>query len=418
MGRDGNLLLIVEEHELTDGRSVLEYRIIVPGSEAETFTSPPFRRGALGLRPFDEILPAELRRRLRPLLSRFRSLRIVSHESWIPWDELTLQEPGRGFAERSPIDVTVTRRQPMDFSVDLGEPERAAGNGPWLGSAEEGSWRGRAEESFGGEDSEPEPEDVHVTTVAPASVRPGESFLVEVVVHLASYEVEASPGQVTKPGASVLSLRHGARLTVRLVPVSAAFSLEGESEVEIAWKPPARRAEFLLTASPDLEKASHFVRIEFWLGEVQLARSFLVVQSVSGSSAEPGRVSQTFPRSAFASYAHVDQSRVQDRVAALEAWGIDVFLNSLDIRQGANWQDVLHREVGSRDRFLLFWSCAAGESEWVEREWRYALTHRGDAYILPNALEPPERCPPPPELAHLQFGSAVDRLRRDWIAGA
>jgi len=112
------------------------------------------------------------------------------------------------------------------------------------------------------------------------------------------------------------------------------------------------------------------------------------------------------PRSAFASYSRKDISPVMQRVAALSSIGVEVFVDCLDIKEGIQWKEVLDREIISRDTFLLFWSRHARESRWVEREWRHALRVRGLAYISPNALEPTELCPPPSELAGLQFGSA------------
>lgn len=35
---------------------------------------------------------------------------------------------------------------------------------------------------------------------------------------------------------------------------------------------------------------------------------------------------------------------------------------------------------------------------------------------LPNALEPPAACPPPTELASLQFGSVLTELAQRWAA--
>jgi len=269
-------------------------------------------------------------------------------------------------------------------------------------------------------DREPPPvEDVHVTTVAPRAVAPGARFLVEVVFHVEGFEVEAGEDRTVREGAAALSLREGAHLTVRLVSVDEGVFAIDDPEARLVWAPPSRRVEFRLRSAAELADGTYDLRLEYWLEGVQLARHYLEIVVGPGSTArpEPPSVSRRrLPRSAFASYSRRDKAAVAQRVDALKAVGIDVFLDSLDIRQGADWRDVLERELLGREALLLFWSTAARASEWVEKEWRFALERRGLATILPNALEPPATCPPPPELASLQFGSVLTELARHWAA--
>ena len=91
-----------------------------------------------------------------------------------------------------------------------------------------------------------------------------------------------------------------------------------------------------------------------------------------------------------------------------------MFLDCLDIMPAENWRAVLEREILGREALLLFWSTAASRSEWVDREWHFALERLGDDHIIPNALEAPETCPPPSELEHLQFGSVLTELVEKW----
>lgn len=261
--------------------------------------------------------------------------------------------------------------------------------------------------------------DVQVTTVAPRAVEPGSRFLVEVVFHVEGFEVEAGEDRAVREGAAALSLREGAHLTVRLVSVDEGVFAIDDPEARLVWGPPSRRVEFRLRAARELPDGTYDLRLEYWLEGVQLARHYLEIVVGPGSTArpEPPSVSRRrLPRSAFASYSRRDKATVAQRVDSLKAVGIDVFLDSLDIRQGADWRDVLERELLGREALLLFWSTAAKKSEWVEKEWRFALERRGLATILPNALEPPATCPPPPELASLQFGSVLTELARHWAA--
>jgi hypothetical protein len=263
----------------------------------------------------------------------------------------------------------------------------------------------------------PVPTPVQVTTVSPTAVEPGARFHVEVVFHVEGFDVEAEEGRRIDETVATLALREGAKLTVRLVSVDeGAFAID-DPEAPLVWGPPSRRVDFRLRAAKDLEAGVHDLRVESWCGEVQLARTYLEItvgrQPGSGAD-EPAVTRRPLPRSAFASYAHVDKAAVAGRVDSLKAVGIDVFLDSLDIRQGADWREVLERELLGRDSLLLFWSTAARASAWVEKEWRFALDRRGLDGIIPNALEPADACPPPKELASLQFGSVLTELVTSW----
>ena len=55
----------------------------------------------------------------------------------------------------------------------------------------------------------------------------------------------------------------------------------------------------------------------------------------------------------------------------------------------------------------MCWSHNARESQWVDREWRYALTQKGIDGIEPIPLEPPDRCPPPQELNGKHFNDKL-----------
>jgi hypothetical protein len=75
------------------------------------------------------------------------------------------------------------------------------------------------------------------------------------------------------------------------------------------------------------------------------------------------------------------------------------------LRSGENYEARLLEEIASRDVFFLFWSKAARASQWVEKEWRFALWKRGADFIDPIPLVTPNEVPPPRELAEtLHFG--------------
>lgn len=108
-------------------------------------------------------------------------------------------------------------------------------------------------------------------------------------------------------------------------------------------------------------------------------------------------------RSVFISYAHADRPDVEESADLLRAGGVTVFIDVRDIDYGERWKDVLQKALDKCERVMVFWSLAAQASEWVEREWRYALAL--GKRIVPTLLD---RTPLPAELAEFQ---AVRRFR-------
>jgi len=111
------------------------------------------------------------------------------------------------------------------------------------------------------------------------------------------------------------------------------------------------------------------------------------------------------PRTAFASYASANRADVLRCVQGMSksAPDLDVFVDVDKLRSGDDWASKLYAYIATSDIFYLFWSQAASESEWVKREWQYALVEKGIRFIDPVPLENPQLAPPPKELSNLHF---------------
>ena len=83
--------------------------------------------------------------------------------------------------------------------------------------------------------------------------------------------------------------------------------------------------------------------------------------------------------------------------------GLKVYVDADALRSGTYWEGGLHSRIDSADVFYLFWSRRAIASDWVRREWRWALKSKGLDFIDPVPLESPEDAPPPDELAAKYF---------------
>ena len=100
------------------------------------------------------------------------------------------------------------------------------------------------------------------------------------------------------------------------------------------------------------------------------------------------------------------------RVQMLARCQISFFQDILALEPGERWERKLYEYIDQCDVFMLFWSSASKESEWVRKEVEYALKRKGTAEsalpeIVPIPLEGPPIPLPPPELSHIHFN---DRL--------
>jgi len=106
---------------------------------------------------------------------------------------------------------------------------------------------------------------------------------------------------------------------------------------------------------------------------------------------------------AFISYASADRSKVLARVQMLDLVGIRYFQDVLSLGPGDTWTKEIYRSIDSCDLFLLFWSKAARDSEWVLKEVRYARKRQPPPEIRPIVLEGPPMVEPPEDLNDLHF---------------
>jgi hypothetical protein len=128
-------------------------------------------------------------------------------------------------------------------------------------------------------------------------------------------------------------------------------------------------------------------------------------------------------RRAFLSYASSDRAEVLKRAQALRSARIDFFNDLLSLSPGERWEKKLYSEIEHCDLFLLFWSNAARDSEWVAKEIDHALACFGRKgadvpEILPILLEGPPPPAPPDKLADRQFNdpllyviASIEKLR-------
>jgi len=176
----------------------------------------------------------------------------------------------------------------------------------------------------------------------------------------------------------------------------------------IFWDGDVANAAFIVEANKELSAGIYPGQLSILHCGMLLSRLvFDVVVGTPMSATKNLEVRQEQFRSAFASYASADRDEVLRRVQGIEAAGVRVFVDVLNLRAGQDWEGRILQSIRDNDIFYLFWSVPASQSEWVEREWRWALKERGLKYIHPIPLADPGTAPPPPELASRHFNDLI-----------
>jgi HEAT repeat protein len=257
-------------------------------------------------------------------------------------------------------------------------------------------------------------DEVRFSAVAPNTVAPGESFLIDFWAHLEELsEGVAELSRAARGGREIRVASQGpvklARDTFMRVRLSIPTFGVADLEDTIVWTGRFGNASFPVTAPREATAGTHLGRFTVFVGPLQISRLHFELSVAATDEAGRPRVPQSLKetriRSAFASYATEDRDEVLARLQGMLKVlpDLNVFLDVLALRSGEKWEQRIHEEISARDIFYLFWSLAASRSHWVEREWRTALAVRGLDYIDPVPLQPPTIAPPPAELAALHF---------------
>jgi molecular chaperone DnaK (HSP70) len=257
-----------------------------------------------------------------------------------------------------------------------------------------------------------EADSVHFTVTGPTTLVPGRSYLIDVWAHLEKQRQEVLERARQADGAQGVRQRssggvrieRGTRLSFRLKVPGLLVRYPTES---VSWEGDAGNATFPVAVPADAPAGPYAGTVTVRAEELLVARlHFLLVVGTHEAPAEALPVREARLRTAFASYASKDREEVLARVQGMQKVlpDLDVFVDVATLRSGEHWAERLMAEIFRREVFYLFWSRAASQSEWVQKEWRAALEGKGIDAIDPVPLAPPDEVPPPPELArHLHF---------------
>ena len=268
--------------------------------------------------------------------------------------------------------------------------------------------------------TEPATELADVIAFAPPRAARGQPFLVQVFIGKTGEDEEASrtmaiaadPATAKRAIATLdVALAHGDRIDVRL---EAAGLTIDDAQQTLVWRGDPRSVAFLVSAPPDFTPDKALIQARIFRQAIpigKIAFSLPVEGGSAGDTAAPaGDVSHRYRR-AFLSYSSTDRAEVFKRAQALQAAGLEFFVDLDSLRPGEKWEPRLLSEIDQCDLFVLFWSKAARESEWVNKEIAYALERIGKQTppesarpdIQPILIEGPPPPKPPDSLRSLHF---------------
>lgn len=108
--------------------------------------------------------------------------------------------------------------------------------------------------------------------------------------------------------------------------------------------------------------------------------------------------------SIFCSYSHTDTAIIERVERVYRSLGFDFLRDVHTLRSGQHWSDEIYAMIDKADIFQLFWSQTAAQSQYVEKEWRYALklNRDGQNFIRPVYWQAPMPNVPS-DLGHIHF---------------
>jgi len=144
-------------------------------------------------------------------------------------------------------------------------------------------------------------------------------------------------------------------------------------------------------------------QIAFYLGPVLICEIAVFIRISPLTAVVKGTTTTSGPyQSIFVSYSHDDSVIVEHLEKAYTVLGLRYLRDIRILRSGEQWNPALLSKIEEADIFQLCWSNTAKRSEYVEKEWKYALGLNREYFLRPVYWQTP--MPEPPiELARIHF---------------
>jgi hypothetical protein len=297
----------------------------------------------------------------------------------------------------------------------------------------------------------PAPEDavsdaVDISAFAPVEAVAGEEALVQIYLHqfdqgqLATTRAQRADPDAAERDTVTLATNVCRGQTVDVILEASGLTIE-EPHRSIVWRGKPDACKFLVAIPGNAAGRSFSFRVRVLLGSVpigQLLFKLKVATAPSRGAADDdappsyragllsspenrrpdagtamvGDVAKRY-RHAFLSYTEADRAEVLRAAQLLRAAGLSIFQDIISAVPGERWEPKIFQEIDKCDLFLLFWSHAAANSQWVLREAEHAITCQEKNLpdevpdIRPVVLCDPPIPEPPEALRHINFNDHV-----------
>lgn len=261
-------------------------------------------------------------------------------------------------------------------------------------------------------------DNVHFTITAPATFAIGEHAELMVWAHLAEQQRLVLRKAMLALGFATLQkllFRSAGPIPVKRGTVlSLLLEVEGleiaNPHNHITWTGAIGSTSFVVGVPADAAKVTRKASLYVRINGFEIGRLDFVVRLESGKGPTSDfQADYIRYSSAFACYSSEDRNAVLAAIQGMQKLSpkLRIFLDVMKLRSGEDWQKKLLEEIGRAEVFFLFWCRHAMQSEWVEREWRFAYKKKGVRFIDPVPLEPAEVAPPPQELKQKHFNDPI-----------
>ncbi len=242
-------------------------------------------------------------------------------------------------------------------------------------------------------------DEVKCSVYSPPEVSAGSDLLVQVFAHLEVHESELDvlASELDPDSKKQLSralkqkIKRDSVLTFKLMVPGIDLV---EDEQDIVWRGEPESVEFIVPIPEDHADGNRFGRVFVYQNGEELGKIPFRVKIFS--RLKPAAPQHTAPavagvmtqnESAFVSYASRDKGEVYRFVQLMDALKYEYHIDIFHIDAGERWEQKLYKFIDTDDVFLLFWSKAASESEWVIREAKRAEERaRKDANQRPKII--------------------------------
>jgi hypothetical protein len=266
--------------------------------------------------------------------------------------------------------------------------------------------------------TEPEHHPVDCTVFAPDRVERKQQALLQVFLH-APKDRERAETTALKFDPGTKERGHRSLLLDAPIGTKFIFDVEVQGFVfservdSLLWTGEPQSVAFPFVVPAGCKLGQHVGVVRVWKDQTPIGRiSFQieVVASAQNAHQKPVGDDARRYRSCFCSYSSLDRVEMLKCAQGLQASGLKMFIDVLNLRPGDKWNPKIFAAIDECDLFVVIWSTNALNSKWVKKESGHALKRhkkQGSPDFRPIPVEGPPIPPVPRGLRAYHFNDEL-----------